>query len=102
MMAINIANSRVLGAGFLTNTPIIYQMYAPNSNFHPGGRTVSISRCWGQHGYIGLILYSAVLGADYRTGRLMKYAVGSSRISNGPRSVRWSVSLIGFGWAAPS
>jgi hypothetical protein len=32
-MAINIANNRLMGAGFTNDSPLIYQMYAPDPNF---------------------------------------------------------------------
>lgn len=97
MMAINIANSRVLGAGFLTNTPIIYQMYAPNSNFILVAHSIYF-QVLGQHGYIGLILYLLFWGLTYRTaGRLMKYAVDRPDFEwAGQLGSMVKVSLIGF------
>ena len=72
IMAINIANNRILGAGFLTNSPLVYQMYAPNSNFILVAHSIYF-QVLGQHGYIGLFLYLLFWGLTYRTaGRLEK------------------------------
>jgi probable O-glycosylation ligase (exosortase A-associated) len=70
-MAINIANSRLMGAGFANDSPLIYQMYAPDPNFVIVAHSIYF-QVLGQHGYIGLGLYLLFWILTYRTaGRLM-------------------------------
>jgi probable O-glycosylation ligase (exosortase A-associated) len=75
-MAINIANNRIFGAGFTTDSALIYQMYAPN----PSELLVAHSiyfQVLGAHGYIGLFIYLLFWFLTYRTaGRLTKVARG--------------------------
>jgi hypothetical protein len=73
-MAINIANSRILGAGFATDSALVYRMYAPNPNEVLVAHSIYF-QVLGQHGYIGLALFLTFWILTYRTaGRLMKLA----------------------------
>lgn len=96
-MAFNIANDRITGAGFVTDSPLIYQRYAPNPSFVIVAHSIYFQML-GEHGYIGLLLYLAFWISTYRiAGRLVKLAGGKA-------DLQWAqtlgsmgkVSLIGF------
>jgi len=96
-MAINIANSRIFGAGYANATALIYQMYAPNSEQVIVAHSIYF-QVLGQHGWIGLLLFLAFWIQTYRTaGRLVRMAKGQPDFG-------WAeqvgsvikVSLIGF------
>lgn len=63
-MAVNIANDRPTGAGFVTDSPVIYQSYAPNPNFVIVAHSIYF-QVLGEHGYIGLLLYLAFWISTY-------------------------------------
>lgn len=96
-MAINIANDRLLGAGFETASPPIYMQYAPNPNFVIVAHSIYF-QVLGEHGYIGLLLYLTFWFLTYRlAGRVV-------RITTGKPEFEWAnilgsmakVSLVGF------
>jgi len=96
-MAINIANDRLLGAGFETASPLIYLRYAPNPNFVIVAHSIYFQML-GEHGYIGLALYLCFWILTYRmAGRL-------TRLSSRRQDLQWAemlgsmskVSLVGF------
>ena len=73
-MAINIANDRVLGAGFETASPSIYLRYAPNPRFVIVAHSIYF-QVLGEHGYIGLFLYLLFWFLTYRlAGRVVRLA----------------------------
>jgi len=75
-MAINIANSRIFGAGYTNATALIYQMYAPNSDQVIVAHSIYF-QVLGQHGWIGLLLFLSFWILTYRTaGRLVRAAKG--------------------------
>ena len=75
-MAINIANSRITGAGFSTDSAFIYQMFAPNPNFVIVAHSIYF-QVLGEHGYIGLGLYLLFWGLTLKTStRVIKLAKG--------------------------
>jgi probable O-glycosylation ligase (exosortase A-associated) len=96
-MAINIANDRILGAGFATDLPWIYQRYAPNPDFVIVAHSIYF-QILGEHGYIGLFLY---LGFWFLTYRL---ANRITKLTAGNKDLQWAnmlgamakVSIIGF------
>ena len=96
-MAVNIANSRPLGAGFVTDTPFIYQMYAPNPDFVIVAHSIYF-QILGQHGYIGLFLYLLFWVLTYRTaGRLESLAKGKAELEWVQQlGAMFKVSLVGF------
>lgn len=96
-MAINIANNRPVGAGFVTDTPFIYQMYAPDPDFVIVAHSVYF-QILGQHGYIGLMLYLLFWLLTYRTaGRLESLAKGRTDLDWVQQmGSMFKVSLIGF------
>lgn len=71
--AINIANSHLLGGGFNVFTPRLFMQYAPD----PLGYHVAHSiyfQVLGDHGYVGLILFLALMLFSWRTGtRIIKF-----------------------------
>ena len=96
-MAINIANHRLLGAGFETASPLIYLQYAPNPKFVIVAHSIYFQML-GEHGYIGLFLYLCFWILTYRlAGRL-------TRLSAKRDDLQWAemlgsmskVSLVGF------
>ena len=96
-MAINIANDRLLGAGFETASPLIYLRYAPNPNFVLVAHSIYF-QILGEHGYVGLFLYLVFWILTYRmAGRV-------ARLSAGRDDLQWAhmlgsmskVSLAGF------
>lgn len=97
MMAINIANDRVLGAGFATASSTVYGIYAPD----PSNVLVAHSiyfQVLGEHGYIGLMLYLLFWIATYRSaGRLTRLGARHAElawVSNLGSMAK--VSLVGF------
>ena len=69
-MAINIANDRVFGAGFVTASPIVFNAYAPNPDWVLVAHSIYF-QVLGDHGYIGLGLYLLFWILTYRVaGRL--------------------------------
>lgn len=96
-MAINIANHRLTGAGFATDSSLIYQMYAPNPNFVIVAHSIYF-QILGEHGYIGLALYLTFWWLTYRTaGRVSELA---KSLPDGAWAVHLAsmmkVSLVGF------
>lgn len=96
-MAINIANSRILGAGFATDSALVYQMYAPNPNEVLVAHSIYF-QVLGQHGYIGLALFLTFWILTYRTaGRLMKLGRGHPELAWATDlGSMMKVSLVGF------
>lgn len=97
IMAIHIANSRIFGVGFLTNTPIIYQMYAPSSKLLLVAHSIYF-QVLGQHGYIGLFLFLLFWGLTFRSaGRIVKLVKGHPDLEwAGQLADMIRVALIGF------
>lgn len=96
-MAINIANDRLLGAGFETASPVIYLRYAPNPNFVIVAHSIYF-QILGEHGYVGLLLYLGFWFMTYcLAGKVIKLAAGKD-------GLQWAhmlgsmakVSLVGF------
>ena len=85
-MAHNIANDRLTGAGFVTDSPLVYQQYAPNPDFVIVAHSIYF-QILGEHGYIGLILYLAFWLSTYALGgRIMKAAASHDDLA-------WAVTL---------
>ncbi|MBN9694951.1 MAG: putative O-glycosylation ligase, exosortase A system-associated [Zoogloea sp.] len=96
-MAFNIANSRLFGAGFVTDSPFVYQMYAPNPNFVIVAHSIYF-QILGQHGYIGLLLYLLFWLKTYQiAGRLEKSGAGLEEFEWVRQlGTCFKVSLVGF------
>ena len=85
-MATNIANDRLLGAGFVTDLPAIYQTYAPNPNFVIVAHSIYFE-ILGEHGYIGLFIYLLFWLMTYRlAGRI-------TQLSAGRDDLQWAYTL---------
>lgn len=87
-MAVNIANDRVLGAGFATANPIVFGMYSPRQG--PEWILVAHSiyfQILGEHGYIGLGIYLLFWISTYRTAGALV------RMGRGRADMAWIVSL---------
>ena len=63
-MAYNIANDRIMGAGFATSSGAIYQIYAPDPKVVLVAHSIYF-QILGEHGWIGLMLYLAMWGSTY-------------------------------------
>lgn len=87
-MAINIANDRVLGAGFATANPVVFGMYSPRQ----GQEWILVAhsiyfQILGEHGYIGLAIYLLFWISTYRTAGALV------RLGRGRADMAWIVSL---------
>lgn len=96
-MAANIANDRIMGAGFATASPFIYSLYAPDPTYVLVAHSIYFQML-GEHGYVGLALFLLFWGATYsKASRLM-------RLGKLHPDLRWvaqfgamaTVSLVGF------
>lgn len=96
--AINIANDRITGAGFTTETGLVYSLYGP-----PEAKVVLVAhsiyfQMLGSHGYPGLILYLFFWLTTYATaGQLVKQTSGRPELAwAGTLGSMAKVSMIGF------
>jgi putative inorganic carbon (hco3(-)) transporter len=96
-MAVNIANNRPTGAGFVTDSPVIYQSYAPNPNFVIVAHSIYF-QILGEHGYIGLLLYLAFWISTYMlAGRIGRQTAKHPEFDWANTLASMSkVSLVGF------
>lgn len=96
-MAANIANDRVTGAGFVTDDPAIYQLYAPNPDIVLVAHSIYF-QVLGEHGYIGLLFYLTFWIATYAlAGRIAGKSVGQENLEwANSLALMIKVSLIGF------
>lgn len=99
--AINIANSRITGAGFTTAHPLVFGIYSPR----PGMEWIYVAhsiyfQVLGDHGYFGLFLYLTMWVATYWTaGRGIKLARPYPELAWAASLLDMCrVSMIGF-WA---
>lgn len=96
-MAINIANDRILGAGFATDLPSIYQRYAPDPSYVIVAHSIYF-QILGEHGYPGLFLYLGFWFMTYRLGNRI------TKLTAGKDDLQWAhilgamakISLIAF------
>ncbi|CDH43076.1 putative O-glycosylation ligase, exosortase A system-associated [Candidatus Contendibacter odensensis] len=96
-MAINIAKDRFFGAGFITESDLIYNIYAPNPSLRLVAHSIYF-QVLGSHGFIGLSLFLLFWWFTFRTAR----SAGS--LSLGEPSLQWigelsrmiRVGLIGY------
>lgn len=96
-MAVNIANDRPTGAGFVTDSPVIYQSYAPNPNFVIVAHSIYF-QILGEHGYIGLLLYLVFWISTYMlAGRIVRQTAKHPELGWANTLASMSkVSLVGF------
>lgn len=87
--AVNIANDRVLGAGYATATPEVFNRYSPR----PGAEWIYVAhsiyfQVLGDHGWTGLGLYLVFwLSTYFGAGRI-------ARLARGRRDLDWAVTLM--------
>lgn len=85
-MAINIAKDRVLGAGFTTESSLIYQMYKPDAPFILVAHSIYF-QVLGSHGFIGLGLFLLFWWMTFRMANQAK------KLSAGDPDLRWIQEL---------
>lgn len=74
--AVNIANDRMVGAGFATANPAVFDRYSPR----PGAEWIYVAhsiyfQVLGDHGYVGLVIFLALWVTTYfGAGRIAKQA----------------------------
>jgi len=65
--AINVADHFPMGGGFLTFTPQMYKIFAPDPNYVVVAHSIYF-QVLGEHGYFGLFLYLTLFFLTWRTG----------------------------------
>jgi putative inorganic carbon (HCO3(-)) transporter len=84
--ALNLAQDRMFGGGFKTFSHRIFYMYAPNpADFHVAHSIYF--QVLGDHGYIGLAIFLAVMLFGWRTGTRIK------KLCRTDPEARWAVDL---------
>jgi len=99
IMAFNLAKDDPLtGGGFITWTPAIFAMYAPDPNAVHVAHSIYF-QVMGEHGFVGLALYLSLAFLTWRRAAWIR------RVSKGREDLAWAaelasmiqVSLVGFG-----
>jgi probable O-glycosylation ligase (exosortase A-associated) len=71
--ALNVATDNFMGGGYLTFTPRMFRVYAPNP-FDVHAPHSLYFQVLGEHGFVGLALFLAFLYFSWRTGsRVLRY-----------------------------
>jgi putative inorganic carbon (HCO3(-)) transporter len=71
--AFNLAKDNIFGGGFLTSTPKVFALYAPNPLEVRAPHSIYF-QVMGEHGYIGLAIFLSLLFLGWRTGtRVIKF-----------------------------
>jgi putative inorganic carbon (HCO3(-)) transporter len=71
--ALNVATDNFMGGGYLTFTPRMFRVYAPNP-FDVHAPHSLYFQVLGEHGFVGLALFLAFLVLSWRTGsRVLRY-----------------------------
>jgi probable O-glycosylation ligase (exosortase A-associated) len=94
---VNVATNNVLGGGFNVCTPRQFLVYAPNpTDFHVAHSIYF--QVLGDHGFIGLFLFLALMFCVWRTGtRVYKHCIGQPDLKWAAYLARMcQVSLIGY------
>ena len=64
--AMQVAKSHFMGGGFMVFNPAMFRIYAPNpTDFHAAHSI--FFQVLGEHGYVGLVLFVAIIGTAWRT-----------------------------------
>lgn len=97
--AINIANDRVLGAGYATASPAVFERYSPRS----GAEWIYVAhsiyfQVLGDHGWVGLCLYLVFWAATYLgAGRVVRLARPHFELAWAANLMNMcKVSMVGF------
>jgi putative inorganic carbon (HCO3(-)) transporter len=96
--AINVATHNILGGGFNVFTPRMFYVYAPEpTNYHVAHSIYF--EVLGDHGFIGLGLFLALMFCAWRTGtRVYKHCVKDPELRWAAQMARMcQVSIIGYG-----
>lgn len=96
-MAVNIANDRFFGAGLVTATPYVFELYAPNPSIVLVAHSIYF-QILGEHGYFGLFLYLLFWLLTYSTaGRIVGLTKGHAELEwAGQLASMAKVSMVGF------
>jgi putative inorganic carbon (HCO3(-)) transporter len=94
---LNIANSRIFGAGFEIYTPKVFQMYAPDPSVPRAAHSIYF-QVLGEHGWVGLVMFLAVWILVWRCAQRLR------RDTKGEPEYAWvyflagmcQVALVGF------
>ncbi|HEX9172946.1 MAG TPA: putative O-glycosylation ligase, exosortase A system-associated [Telluria sp.] len=71
--AFNLAKDNLMGGGFLTFTPKVFAIYAPNPRDVHAPHSIYF-QVMGEHGFVGLMIFLSILLLGWRTGsRMIKY-----------------------------
>jgi probable O-glycosylation ligase (exosortase A-associated) len=65
--AFNVAKDNLMGGGFLTFTPKVFALYAPNPTDVHAPHSIYF-QVLGEHGFIGLAIFLSILFLGWRTG----------------------------------
>ncbi|MFL6675152.1 MAG: putative O-glycosylation ligase, exosortase A system-associated [Massilia sp.] len=95
--ATNLALDNLMGGGYLTFTPRMFQRYAPDPLGVHAPHSIYF-QVLGEHGFIGLALFLTFLFLAWRTaGRVIKYCKGQPELKwAADLSAMCQVSLIGY------
>jgi putative inorganic carbon (hco3(-)) transporter len=95
--AINLASNNLMGGGFLTFTPRMFRVYAPNPLDVHAPHSIYF-QVLGEHGFIGLALFLTFLFLTWRTGtRIIRFCKGKQELSWAyGMAAMCQVSLIGY------
>jgi putative inorganic carbon (HCO3(-)) transporter len=77
--AFNLALDNLMGGGFLTFTPKMFALYAPDPHDLHAPHSIYF-QVMGEHGFIGLGIFLLILASAWRTGsRVIKFGDGLSK-----------------------
>ncbi|MCS0590990.1 putative O-glycosylation ligase, exosortase A system-associated [Massilia norwichensis] len=95
--AINIASDNFMGGGFLTFTPRMFRIYAPDPNDVHAPHSLYF-QVLGEHGIVGLILFLVFLFLAWRTGsRVMRFCKNNPELKwASDLAAMCQVSLLGY------
>ncbi len=84
--SINVANDRITGGGFNSWSAITFHIYAPNPNDVHAAHSIYFG-VLGDHGWIGLLLFTSILISAWRTGGWIR------NNTRGNDSLKWAYDL---------
>lgn len=95
--AINIASDNFMGGGFLTFTPRMFRIYAPNPNDVHAPHSLYF-QVLGEHGIVGLVLFLVFLFLAWRTGtRVLRFCKDKPELKwASDLAAMCQVSLLGY------
>jgi probable O-glycosylation ligase (exosortase A-associated) len=95
--AFNLAKDNLTGGGFLTFTPRMFRVYAPNPHDVHAPHSIYF-QVLGEHGFVGLLLFLTFFILSWRTGsRILRFCRGKQELSWAyGMAAMCQVSLIGY------